>query len=94
MTAIPDIPAPVFSCRVCGEMWKVNALDSDGDARALLGWRCPECTDLSRMESEPDHSLTHDPNGGTVLTLAFGAVLGTTVLVGLLVLVAKTRGWL
>ena len=101
MTAIPDIPAPTFSCRVCGKRWKVYALDSDGDARALLGWRCPECTDLSRMESEPYtaddmESLLNNPysGGGTVLTLAFGAVLGSLVLVGLLVLVAKTRGWL
>lgn len=39
--------------------------------------------------------LTHDPRGGTVLTLAFGVVVfGTAVLAGLLVLVAKTRGWL
>jgi hypothetical protein len=38
--------------------------------------------------------LIHDPHPAPVLTLAFGVVAGTSVLVGLLVLVAKTRGWL
>jgi hypothetical protein len=39
-------------------------------------------------------SLAHDPNGGTVLTLAFGVVAAASVLAGLLAAVAWTRGWL
>lgn len=51
-------------------------------------------TASSHLLVSPDHSLAHDPKGGTVITLAAGVVLGSSVLVGLLVLVAKTRGWL
>lgn len=89
MTAIPDIPAPTFSCRVCGETWKIYALDSDGDTRALLGWRCPECTDLARVDDESDLPATSfaeiSDASKAIGWLALGALVGLALIATALV---------
>lgn len=48
MSAAEVTPEYVFTCARCRSEWKVYALDAAGSARALLGWTCPECLDLSR----------------------------------------------
>lgn len=73
-----------FSCRSCGTPWMVLAMDAAAEGRALDGWTCPVCTDLSdglvsRSGSELDDAAK------AVAWLAGGLIVVILLAAGLLV---------